>query len=121
MSEVARNSTAKDLFGQSKLELEDGKPLLRNFSRYLDAKLHPSTITHIRPSHASNHPAEVVNNLLALRLRRNKMVENNSESRFNRLLKDFKQLDTYVDIRSFIKDMNVVNQGVGPDELPAVP
>ncbi len=49
---------------------------------------------------------------MAQRMRRNKLVENNSESRFNRLLKDFKMLDTYVDIRSFIKDMNVVNQGL---------
>jgi hypothetical protein len=50
---------------------------------------------------------------MALRVRRNKLVKNDSETRLNRILKDFKSLDTYVDISSFLKDMNVVNHGAG--------
>lgn len=85
------------------------KSYLNEFSRFLEAKLQAGAAPSAEASAEGNSSAEVVNNLMALRMRRNKMVENNSESRFNRLMKDFKQLNTYVDIRSFIADMNVVN------------
>jgi hypothetical protein len=111
MNEIVRNGSDKDI-----LELPDevvqAKPFLNDFSRFLDAKLHSGVNAHAESSGSATNPSEVVSSLMAMRLRRNKMVENNSESRFNRLLKDFKQLDTYVDIRSFIKEMNAVNQGL---------
>jgi hypothetical protein len=46
-------------------------------------------------------------------MHRNKMAENSPDTKLNRILKDFKSLDTFVDIGTFLKEMNVVNHKKG--------
>lgn len=38
------------------------------------------------------------------------MLGNNSEARVNRMMDGFKTVDTYVNVKNFIQDMNAVNR-----------
>lgn len=46
-------------------------------------------------------------------LKRKKLVENTSEVRLQRLMDGFKALDTYVNVKSFLEEVNIVNQQAG--------
>jgi hypothetical protein len=48
---------------------------------------------------------------LVTHLQRRKLVDNSPEQRFNRMMDQFKSLDTYIDVKGFIQDMNEMNGG----------
>lgn len=91
--------------------MPDGRAdYMEEFSKFLEDKL---THTEQQPVHVRTDlqkSYDIVHHLLSTKIAKQKMPENKSEQRFNRIINQFKSLETFVDTKNFIKDLNLANQ-----------